>query len=471
MPHRSNLYSRWSQEVKRSRYFHAGERVGVAISGGPDSNLLLEFMKRFSREAGLQLAAIHFNHKLRGEESDADERFVRQRAEALGIEFLRAEADTNQAAKAQARNLEAIARELRYRFFFSLLNCGKVDKIVTAHTANDQAETVLLRLLRGTGSKGLGGIYPVLEGKVYRPFLNVSREEIEREIQDRKLEFVIDASNRNLRFQRNKIRMELLPRLKNEFNREIVSLLADLSQRARADEEVLEQVARERAHPWRVRDGAQEKIPIRPLAEFPAALQRRVLRQMVQTASGNLRGVTHRHIEALRQLSIGSQSGCKLLLPGGLEARRDFDWLVLEKKTAAIENEGYRLPVKIPGEVKVPRLETVFRFKIIEAPTKGKTYNEQGLAGLDPQKLTGKLVLRNWRPGDRFQPMGSLKVHKLKELMARSKIPATERKSWPVLESGGEIVWVRGFPPASGAAASPSSGQLILIEEISEPRR
>lgn len=469
MSRRTELYSRWSLEMRRSRYFRAGERVGVAVSGGPDSILLLDFMKQSAREAALQLAAVHFNHKLRGAESDADERFVRQRAEALGIEFLGAEADTTQEAKSKGRNLEATARELRYRFFFSLVNRGRLDKVVTAHTANDQAETVLLRLLRGTGTRGLGGIYPVLEGRIFRPFLSLTRDDIEREIQERKLEFAVDSSNRNVRFQRNKIRLELLPRLRKEFNPEIVSLLKELSERARDDEDVLEQVARERAHPWRVREGAEERIPIRPLVEFPPAIQRRVLRQMILAAQGSHRGVTHRHIEALRQLSSGAQSGRKLLLPGHLEARRDFDWLVLERLTDSPSGADFCLPVDIPGEVAVPSLGVVFRFKIIGAETLGKTYNEQGIAGLDPQKLRGKLVLRNWRPGDRFQPMGSRKVRKLKELMAQRKIPVGQRKGWPVLESGGEIVWARGFPPASLIAASPSSDQIILIEEITKP--
>ncbi len=466
MPHRSKLYSRWSLEMRRSRHFHAGERVGVAVSGGPDSILLLDFMKQYAREAALLLAAVHFNHKLRGAESDADERLVRKRAEALGIEFLGTEADTTHEAKSKRQNLEATARELRYRFFFSLVNRGRLDKVVTAHTANDQAETVLLRLLRGTGTRGLGGVYPVLEGKIFRPFLNLTRDEIEREIQERELEFAVDSSNRNVRFQRNKIRMELLPRLKKEFNPEIVSLLTELSERARDDEEVLEQAARDRAHPWRAREGAEERIPIRAFVQFPPAIQRRVLRQMILATHGSLRGVTHRHVEALRHLSSGAQSGRKLLLPGLLEARRDFDWLVLERLTAPSSGAEFCLPVDIPGEVAVPSLGVVFRFKIIGAGALGKTYNEQGMAGLDPRKLPGKLVLRNWRPGDRFQPMGSRKVRKLKELMAQRKIPVGQRKGWPVLESGGEIVWARGFPPASLIAASPSSDQVILIEEI-----
>ena len=455
--------------MKRSGYFRPGERVGVAVSGGPDSILLFDFMKQFAREAALSLSAVHFNHKLRGEESDADEKFVSERAEDLGIEFLQGEADTAREAREKRRNLEASARDLRYRFFLSLINRGRLDKLVTAHTANDQAETVLLRLLRGTGTRGLGGIYPVLEGKIIRPFLNLTQEEIERELKERKLEFRVDSTNFNLRFQRNKVRTELLPLLRKEFNPALIGLLKELSERARGDEEVLEQQARERALPWRVREGAEEKIPIRPLAEFPPAIQRRVLRQMILAARGSLRGVTHRHIEALRQFSSEAQSGRKLLLPGQLAARKEFDWLVLARQVAATADSGFCYAVEVPGRITVPYLGITLNFKIIRPEGLGKTYNDLGMAGLDPQKLPGRLVLRNWRAGDRYCPLGSRKVRKLKELMGQRKIPASQRRFWPVLESGEEIVWARGFPPASLMAASPDSKQVLIIEENSEP--
>jgi tRNA(Ile)-lysidine synthase len=472
MPHRSDLYARWALEMKRSSHFRAGQRVGVAVSGGPDSILLLHFMHLYTRQAALKLAAVHFNHKLRGEESDADEQFVREQAAELGIEFHRSEPEGGTEARPKHRNLEAAARDLRYHFFFSLINRGTLDKIVTGHTADDQAETVLLRLLRGSGTRGLGGIYPTLGGgKILRPFLNLTRSDIERELQERKLAFRTDSTNRELRFQRNRIRHELLPLLKKEFNPEIAPLLADLADRARDDEETLEQLAHERALPWRVREGAEEKIPVRALVELPAAIQRRVLRQMVQAVKGDVRGITHRHLESLRRLAGGAQSGRKLLFPGRLEVRREFDWLIvapLLKRNSATE---FCVPVEVPGEVSVPELGTVFSLKLIEADAQGKTYNRGWIVGLDPQKLPGKLTLRSWRPGDSFRPSGSRRVRKVKELFGRQKVPAGQRKWWPVLESGSEIVWVRGFAVASLAAATPASKQVIVIEERTEPAR
>jgi tRNA(Ile)-lysidine synthase len=470
MPLESHLYPRWSQEIKRNRVFRPGERVGVAVSGGPDSVLLLHFMRQFAREATLTIAAVHFNHKLRGGESEADERFVREAAKKLGIETLGGEAaaeDVNQ----NRRNLEAAAREARYRFFYSLINRGRLDKVVTGHSTSDQAETVLLRLLRGSGTRGLGGIYPSLGGKIFRPFLSLTRGDILRELKARKLEFREDSTNRNLRFLRNRIRHELLPMLEEKFNPEVAGLLAELSDRARDDEEVLEQLARERSHPWRVREGSQERIPVRALVEFPPAIQRRVLRQMIQAIKGDVLNVSHRQLEALRQLAREAQSNRKLFLPGHVEVRKEFDWLIVGREVGPSPAGDFAHPVRPPGEVSIPQLGLILRFKIIETAGLGKTYNEVWMRGLDPQKLPGKLLVRNWEPGDRFWPLGSQKVHKLKELLARRKVPAAMRKFWPVLQSGNEIAWVRGFPPAVSMAGTATSKQIIVIEESIEPAR
>jgi tRNA(Ile)-lysidine synthase len=469
MPQRADLYTRWSSEMQRSQLFRPGERVGVAVSGGPDSVLLLEFMKQLAQEKGLVVAVVHFNHHLRGAESDADEHFVRDLAARLDLEFIRGGADIARLAREKRQNLEATARAIRYRFFVSLVNRGRLDKVATAHTANDQAETVFLRLLRGTGTRGLGGIYPVVEGKIVRPFLRLTRAEIEAEIQKRNLEFRVDSTNLDPRLRRNKIRRELFPWLLERFKVDIIPLLKELADRARDDEEYLEAQARERAHAWRVREGAEERIPVRPFAEFPPALARRVLRQMIFAVRGSLQGITHRHIEALYRLATEAQSGRGLALPGDLAARREFDWLVVGLQSARADTPGYCYAIEVPAEVSVPQLGVTFRFKIVGAEELGKAYNNQGKACLDPLKLPGRLVLRNWRAGDRFQPLGCGKLLKLKELFRQRKIPLEQRKSWPVLESGKEIVWVRGFPVAASVAVTAESRQAIVVGEDSPP--
>ena len=469
MPRHPDLCSRWVSEVRHQGLFLPGERVGVAVSGGPDSVLLLDFMRRLADELGLQLAVVHFNHHLRGAESEGDEAFVRDLARSFGLQFIRGEADVQQVATRERRNLEATARELRYRFFFSLLRRNKLDKLSTAHTANDQAETVLLRLLRGTGTRGLGGIYPSLEGKIVRPFLSLTRREVESELEARGLKFRVDSTNRDLRRMRNRIRQELLPALQKEFNPEIVLLLKELADRARDDERFLEDQAGEHARAWRVREGGEERIPVKPLVDFPRAIARRVLRQMISTVRGNLRRISHTHIEALRHFAASAQSGKTLELPGGLVARKEFAWLALGPRAAGSEGREFSCTVKVPGKISVPQLGLAFRFKIVGPEELGRAYNGVGMAGLDRLKLMADPVLRSWKAGDRFRPSGSRKPLKVKELFRLHKVPLKQRKIWPVLECGREIVWVRGFPASDSVAVSRGTREILVISEEAEP--
>jgi len=469
MHRRHDLYTRWSLEMRRKEFFHAGQRIGVAVSGGPDSVLLLHFMKTLASEWGLTLAAVHFNHHLRGAESDGDEALVRSLAESMQIQYLRGEADVGRVARARRRNLEAVARELRYRFFFSLVDQGRLDRVATAHTANDQAETVLMRLLRGTGTRGLGGIYPVLEGKVVRPFLGLTRAEVMQEIAARGLPYRVDSSNLDTRLRRNKVRMELLPLLAKEYNPEIIPLLNQFADRVRDDDACLERIARDRAHLWRVREGREERIPIRALLEFPPALARRVLRQMLQIVRGSAHGLTHTHIESLRRFAAEAQSGKIQTLPGGAVARKEFSWLVVGPTISEPGGGEFSYPVTFPGELPVGELGCTFRFKIINRDDPGKAYNLNKLVGLDPQKLSGELVLRNWRAGDVFCPVGTRGTRKVKELFRERKIPEGRRKGWPVLLCASQIVWVRGFPPGRGVAATDQTQRVLMVEE--EPIR
>ena len=467
MPRRSDMYLRWSAEMRRGGLLRPGERIGVAVSGGPDSVLLLDFMPALARQVGLSLAVVHFNHHLRGAESDRDEAFVRDLARGRGLESLHGEADVGRVARQRRRNLEAIARELRYGFFLRLIHQGVLDKVATAHTANDQAETVLLHLLRGAGTRGLGGIYPVVEGKIVRPFLDLTRAEIEQELDRRKLVFQIDSTNLDPGYRRNKVRLGLLPLLQREYNPELVRLLKELADRARDDEAYLEQQARERAHAWRTCDGKEEKIPLSALLGFPPAVERRVLRQMIQGTADHLRGVTHRHIEALRRFVRQCQSGKRLVLPGQLVARREFGWLIIGPAPSGRAGASYSYRVEMPGEVAVGELGITFRLRIIGPSELVAGYNSDGVVGLDPLKLSGRLVFRNWRAGDRFWPVGTRKPQNLKDLFSQRKIPSGQRKLWPLLTCEEEIVWVQGFAPAVPVAAQPGTKRLLVTVEES----
>jgi tRNA(Ile)-lysidine synthase len=422
-------------------------------------------MKDAASELGITLAMVHFNHHLREAESDGDERFVRGLAGSMAIAYLGGQADVARVAREKKRNLEATGRELRYRFFFSLVDQGRLELVVTAHTANDQAETVLMRLLRGAGTRGLSGIYPLLEGKVARPFLDLTRAEIMREIEARKLEYRVDSTNLDSRLRRNKVRRELLPLLEREFNPAIIPLLKGHADRARDEEAFLEQQALDRSRPWRLREGMDEKISVRALEGFEPAIQRRVLRQMLQSVRPGLRGLAYSHIEEILRFATGAQSGRSLSLPGETVARKEFDWFVLGPQPASSGSDAYAYPVDVPGETAVPLLGVTFVLKIVEPAGRAGEYNQMAGRAMDAGKLPRRLVLRNWRAGDHYWPSGSRKPQKLKELFRQRKIPRSRRNLWPVLEGGEQILWVRGFPPAASVVATPESRTLLVVEE------
>lgn len=465
MPTSRDLYNRWHAEIRRHPFARAGERMGAAVSGGPDSVLMLDFLARMAGESGFQVAVVHFNHHLRAAESDEDERFVRGLARHYGLPFFRGEARVAEEARKRRRNLEATARDFRYRYFLGLIRQGKMDKITTAHTLDDQAETVLLHILRGTGMRGLGGIHASLQNKIIRPFLSVTRGEIEEEIRKRGLKFRVDSTNLDTRLRRNKVRLELLPVLEKEYNPELKRLLSELASRAQEDESFLDLQARERAGAWRLREDGAEKISRSALRNMPAALGRRVLRQMLSEVGGGLAGVTHRHIEAIYHFALESQSGKSLQLPRNLTVRTEFDWLVVSQEAGNKKPLEFVYNVMVPCEISVPEIGRTITFKIVGSNEGDRGYNDSEWPDLDPQKLPAHLVLRNWRQGDRYCPSGFQKSVKVKELFRRHRISAVERMLWPVLDSDKGIVCARGLPAASWSAVVKKGGPRVLIRE------
>ncbi|HXJ93036.1 MAG TPA: tRNA lysidine(34) synthetase TilS [Terriglobia bacterium] len=486
---RASTYRRWRAAVKRAGLFHPGDRVGVAVSGGPDSMLLLDFMKEYSPEAGLTLAVLHFNHRLRGAESDEDERFVRTGAERLGIDFLCSGAPVKELARERKMNIESVARELRYRFFGSFLREGKLNKVATAHTANDQAETVLLRLLRGTGTRGLGGIRLVVQvpgGQVVRPFLGLTRPEVEAEVARRAIVFRTDASNLDASLARNRVRQQVLPLLSREFNPGVVRTLAAFADRALADEAFLDAQSRQCADELVVQASGALTINCRRLNELPSAIARRVLRQgleQLRTLSTESQGaprlwdsrpaVTHAEIESVSHLASIGQSGKRLRLGGDIMVRREFDLLIIEKpqNQAAFPETPHRhkfaYPLQLPADVAVSELGLRLKFRLADmgGTLAAKTeYTGWNGVWLDAGCVSARLILRNWRPGDRVGPAASARPLKLKELFQRRRIPSWQRPYWPVLEAANEIIWAKGFE-AQFERRAPSRYRLLVSEE------
>jgi tRNA(Ile)-lysidine synthase len=453
----------------------------VAVSGGADSVALLRALLELRLELGVVLSVAHFHHGIRGAEADADQDFVRELSERFGLELHIGAAQAPVHARELKSSLETAARELRHRWFAALLAQRKADKVATAHTLDDQAETVLMRVLRGTGSRGLAAIYPEQhEKRLVRPLLGVTRREVEAYLTALGQPWREDSSNRDLAHTRNRVRHELLPVLEREFNPAIRHTLGDLAEIARAEAEYwnaeASSVLSRLVHPGkpsrsgRTASGDASRTLAIDLVGFqslPLALRRQVLYQV-----GAQLGITleFKHIQQLTELADSKRAGHRVPLPGAMMAARSFRELQFGPVKEYAQGRDYQYALPVPGEVAVPELGSIIRVRLFprgESPISG--YNAGSL--LDRAQLAPELTVRNWRAGDCFFPAKTRSPKKLKELLEAGRLgqrlSLAQRKAWPVVESAGQIVWVRGYAsPEKLAVPAGKNQEAVLIEEI-----
>jgi len=477
-----------------------GERVAVAVSGGADSVALLLLLVELRQKLGIVLSVVHFNHQLRGRAADADEKFVVRLAAKHGLPIHVGRANVAAKAKREKANLEDAARRARYGYFAQLVEKGQVTRVAVAHTADDQAETVLAHVLRGTGLAGLGGIHPVAQ-HVVRPLLEVRRAELRAYLRSKKQNWREDATNQDTARMRARIRKKLLPFLEKQFQPAIVRHLNSLAELAREDEAFLDALAVKRCAALVREEKYAKRIAVKGLlwplgkADFNTgvtenkaendkqyckhefnALPKRMLRIIIEGCKIKAGQITGQHIAAVLELARHGHSGKLLQLPGGVEVRRKREELVFcmagtgaRKRSLNQVARVYEHHVEFSGgdvEVRVPELACVFRLRVIDWPPKRGETKDTG-AVLDHDRLQFPLVLRSWLPGDRLQPVGRRNAHKLKRLLNEERISRWERDGWPVLTSGGVLVWARGFPVAADFAANERTRAGMVIEEES----
>jgi tRNA(Ile)-lysidine synthase len=469
----------------------AGDRLGLAVSGGADSVALLRLMEDLRAQLGISLAVLHFNHELRGAESDADEEFVKSLALEHEFEYFASRANVAEVARQRRWNLEDAARRLRYEFFSEIVGQGKATRIATAHTADDQAETVLARMIRGTGLAGLGAIHPVRE-HVIRPLFHVRREALRDFLRARGQAWREDATNADTRRLRARLRHALLPLLQKDFSPAIVDRLCSLADLARDDENLWSALVEERIERAISRHAAGFGIRIQDLLcpfsdlsrgsrlgnEAFAALTQRMIRRLHAELAAGEAPLSRQHVEQVISLGTKLPSGRRVALPGGIEVRRAFDRLEFRirdvpasssgRSRALPARESYQYEVTLPSSgsatVTVAELGRSFRLKLIDWPM---TERDTSLKAhvLDAERLAAPLLLRNWRPGDAYRPLGRRQRRKLKQMFVAGRIDVTERASWPVLVSGGKVAWAHRMPAAAEFSASASTRVALSISE------
>jgi tRNA(Ile)-lysidine synthase len=481
------LAERLLKTIRKQGSIRAGDRLAVAVSGGADSVALLCLLLELRAELGIVLSVAHVNHKLRGEESDEDERFVAKLARQHGLELHARDAPVDGSqSSGQGSGIEAAARELRYGFFRQLAREGRVTKIATAHTLDDQAETVLLRIFRGAGIRGLSGVHPriIFEeqgrafGELVRPLLGFRRSALQEFLRGQGQSWREDSSNRDIAFLRNRVRHRLLPMIGEEFGEAAIEHMGELAEIARAEEEHWERVHPEiRGQSGGADDETRQAASLRglavaPLLALPLAAQRRLVRGWMEANAPDL-SVSFRLIEEALELARGPADrgpahkrsvGKRLELPGGVNLRRGRQELLLEREPFGGRGEAadYEYALAVPGAVEVPELGGRIEARVVDAAGVPEVARGQ-LLDLGRVK---EVLIRNWRAGDRFWPAHTAAAKKVKELLSDRHATGAEKKLWPVaVAEGCGLIWMRGFAVPAAFRATEGASRAIWVRE------
>ena len=447
--------------IARYGLIRPGDRVLVAFSGGQDSTALLELLLDLRKEMRIEVLLAHFNHKLRPGAGD-DEAFVRSVAAARGISLTVGSRNVRLYARRRKTNLEEAARELRYAFLRRAARAAGATKIATAHTRTDQAETVLMRLLRGAGGRGLAGIPPQPDAVLIRPLIDVERGEIEAYLRRRGLPFRTDETNLDRRFLRNRLRLEILPLLET-IEPAAVRHLA-LTARILGDEEtVLESMtATARRELDRCADG-RPALDAESLAVLPRGLSRRVVRMFLSELRGNLRAVTFEDVESV----LGLKEGKETPIRKDLVLRREEGLIRVKSGRGRAAQKAFAFSWQGKEELVLPERSGRFKVTFRRRPFSGTfDYDDGKRAFCDAAGVVFPLKVRNRKPGDRYRPCGAPGSKKLKEILRAKKIPLAGRDALPVFLSGNEIVWVPGLPVSDAHKVMPKTKSILVIEKI-----
>ncbi|MBI5846722.1 MAG: tRNA lysidine(34) synthetase TilS [Nitrospirae bacterium] len=433
-----NLIEKTEQAIVKNGLLAEGDSVVVGFSGGPDSTCLLYLLHTLKEKYQLRICALYINHNLRPDEVPAEIAFCRKFCEDLGIPFMVESVDVISFSEEHRMNRQEAARELRYQAFGKASAEIGANKVALAHNADDQAETLLMRLVRGAGPAGLSGI-PVKRGNIIRPLLETGKQEIERFLVGRDIVAVIDSSNRKEDYFRNMVRLRLMPILK-QANPQLLQSLGHTMEILREEERYFEILVTKTLMKLISRK-SQKRIELflSPLEAMETVILRRVLRRALSETEG-LRGIGFLHIEDIIALIKNGKSGDRLMLPRDIRVIKDYALLVITSEEP-LRIAEYTLD--LPGEaviVGAGQVVTAAREEGTEQLGDGKSS-----VVLDAEKLRFPLTVRPRRTGDFFYPMGFGRKKKLQDFLVDMKVPRDERDSIPVVVSGDDIAWIAGY--------------------------
>lgn len=430
----------------------------AAVSGGADSMCLLGALCGLSAEKGFSVAAMHYNHRLRGLESDRDEIFVEDFCARHGIELIKGGGDVAGEAARMSLGIEETARKMRYDFFYDTARRLKAVKIATAHNADDNTETVLFNLIRGAGAKGLSGIPPT-RGILIRPLLSTERVAIEAYLKEKNIPYVQDSSNFETIYTRNRLRHEVIPILK-EINPRLNSTVGDAADRLRADEEFIKSLAEDLLGDCAMQG---DTIKINAALLDNSSLAVRVLDLALDKIELSRKNITSRHISQVMELASGENPSGRINLPGGVVAAREYGEIVISKKPWAEESFEPKTLI-IGGETEIPELDMRVFAEIDRMPE--KIYNSLNTFFFKKDSIYGSIIVRPRKTGDKIKIFGRTGTRSLKKLFVDEKIPKAKRGLIPVFADDKGLIAVYGM--GTDERCNPRAGNEVLKVSIGE---
>lgn len=467
------------ETIAAYRMFSEGDSVLVAVSGGPDSITLAHVLLTLAKDYSLRLGLAHLNHCLRKEAADKDAGFVADFAARLNLTCFIEKKDVSALRRVSHLSLEEAARKARYDFYNRIAAEHGFNKIALGHHSNDNAELLLLNLLRGSGPLGLSGIPPVRTGKIVRPLVHLKRAEILAYTAEKKLPYVTDASNADLTFRRNRIRHQLIPELENYYNPGIVDTLNRLAVILRDEEQWIEDSLEPAYNRCVAIKGAETVIlDLAGVGKLAVAVQRRLLRKAIFAVKKNLRRIGLLHIDAVLSLMANGPVNGRLNLPERIRVQRDAATLTITKiskekftrvdkadKPALPHPTAYEYSISSPGTISISEANASLKLgeiKIGELPDFKNVGRNSAFFDLDC--LQFPLVIRSIRPGDRFSPLGVNGTQTVKKYFTNHKIPAIQRHRFPVLLSGDKIIWLVGHRIANCVKVRDRTRRILKAE-------
>ncbi|MGH7250694.1 MAG: tRNA lysidine(34) synthetase TilS [Nitrospiraceae bacterium] len=464
---RSKLARRVAATARAKGLLRPGDRVLVAISGGPDSVALLSVLAALAPSWDLTLQAVHVNHGLRGSESDEDASFVAGLCDRLGVPLVIERVPlTGPAGRRKGRSLQEQAREARYAAMVRVATALRMDKIALGHTADDQAETLMMWMLRGSGTAGLAGIPPARAPLVVRPLLDVGRAEILTYLEAQGVPFREDSSNAKPLYLRNRVRHELLPALKR-FNPGLLGVLKRQAEILREEDLCLDQLVSEHLAQLTREDGAGTFVVDRAgLLALPLALRRRMVRTLIRRTGGLQQGPTFGAVAAVLDRVVQGRSGAAIAVPGALVAR---EYGSIRFRSSVPEGtEAVSLPLPVPSTIRWPLTGQTIRVSLRDlssAHPPAIPTPSRSVAILDADLFTMELVVRSWAAGDAFRPLGMQgRRKKLQDYFADLKLPRAARRRVPLLVAPEGILWVGGHRPDHRFCATAASRRIVTAE-------